>query len=154
MGWREDCKLALQNHTHAYTTNLTRITIVVLNSIYVILVLLSQHGFFFLIQAGYGCLIHKLFLPRQDLGEGPFAFGAISTVLMGFMTFFYIMTWIQQIEESTSEHWYRDVFVLFSDMLVVVLVWETVIGAVLGVLVGVFRACGYVREANAKQKDE
>jgi len=70
------------------------------------------------------------------------------------MTFFYIATWIPQIEESTSEHWYRDVFVFFSELLVVVLARETVIGAVLGVLVGVFRACRHMRESGAKQKDE
>ena len=146
----------LANHIAAYTTTLTGITSFILHILYVILLFVILNVVFFLVQWLYACLTYRLFYPR-DKGKfegGPIAFGGLMTLVAVPILLVYMFTWSLEIAHSTSEHWHRDVFLLASAPVFVVLALETAGMAILAILVGLYRACCCVCGRSVKKDEE
>lgn len=65
----------------------------------------------------------------------------------------YTIAWCLVTLQSKTEHWYRDLFLGLSAPLIVVIALEAAISALLGVVIGVYRACCCIGERCAKKED-
>jgi hypothetical protein len=140
MNYTEDANVFLQNQTDEYAFNITKLGIFILYLFYVIFIVVALLSCFFSLQLVYFASVAKdLFRNQAHDVESTVIISVGTTVGMGIVMTIYGFFYNQDIANSTSEHWYRDVFVLFTIPIVTCLVLEFAVGVILSFIVGVCR---------------
>jgi hypothetical protein len=152
MNYTEDANDFLQTQTDEYASNMTKLGISILYLFYVIFIIVALLSCWFSLQLVYFASVGKgLFRNQAHDVDSTVIFSVGTTVGMGILMTIYAFCYNQDMAKSTSEHWYRDVFVLFTMPIVTCLVLEVAVGVILSFIVGVCRTFAW---AISRKKDD